>query len=54
MSENVPDVSKTSPTGLYSVALVDAPPSPLKLVDPVPAIVYITLVEAVILRTRLL
>ncbi len=46
--------SRAIPIGLYNVADVASPPSPLKLPVPVPAIVVMTPVDAVILRTRLL
>ena len=48
----LPALSRSIPAGYLIVAEVAAPPSPLEPVAPVPAIVLITPVEAVILRTR--
>lgn len=45
--------SRAIPIGLYNVAEVAAPPSPVKLAVPVPAIVVIIPVDTVTLRTRL-
>ncbi len=50
----VPDASSATPDGLLNVAAVACPLSPLKLLVPVPAMVEISPVETVILRTRLL
>ncbi len=50
----LPALSRFIPAGYLMVAEVAAPPSPLEPMVPVPAIVLITLVEAVILRIRLL
>ena len=50
----LPDVSMDNPFGLYSVALDAIPPSPLYVVEPVPAYVMIIPVDAEIFRTRLL
>ena len=47
---NVPDKSTATSTGAYNVADVAWPPSPVEPREPVPTIVVIILVEAVILR----
>ncbi len=57
MNERVyglPDTSTVTPTGLNNDAFVARSPSPLKVPVPVPANVEMTVVEAVILRMRLL
>ena len=48
----VPDESTAIPVGFMIVADVAGPVSPLKPVTPVPAIVVITPVDIVTLRTR--
>ena len=50
----VPDASNAMPYGLHNVADVASPSSPLKLPDPVPAMVDIIPVDTVTLRMRLL
>ena len=48
----LPDTSTATPTGKFIDALVARPPSPLKLPDPEPATVEMTLVDAETLRMR--
>ncbi len=50
----IPDESRVIPVGLLKVADVAAPPSPVKVVVPVPAIVDMIPVDNVTLRMRLL
>ena len=49
---SIPAASILTPTGAYNSADVAAPPSPLKLLVPVPAIVVIIPVDTVTLRIR--
>jgi len=52
MDVELPDESSATPNGQYNVADVAWPLSPLKLADPVPAMVVIIPVDTVTLRMR--